>query len=107
MHPYQPHQNPQPANGVKLLANGHQPQAERASAGRWLHDVIRRWQRRKMIATLRAMDDRMLRDIGLARAEIPRVVEGFSSRELRMVPLASELESPVRQECVEGYREAA
>ena len=55
---------------------------------RWLAAALRRWQRRKMIAALGAMDDRMLRDIGIDRADIPRVVEGFSDRELRMAPLA-------------------
>ena len=55
---------------------------------RWIAAVARRWQRRKMIATLVAMDDRLLRDIGIDRADIPRFVDGLSDRELRMTPLA-------------------
>lgn len=103
----QTHRNHGPANGASFSAIGHLPQADGTSAGRWLKGVIRRWQRRKMIATLRALDDRMLRDIGLVRAEIPRVVEGFSSRELQMVPLAPKPESPASHGCVDEYREAA
>jgi len=45
------------------------------------------WQRRRMIAALQALDDRMLADIGLHRGDIPQFVAGFSSRELRMAPV--------------------
>ena len=55
----------------------------------WLLAATRCWQRRKMIAALEAMDDRLLQDIGIHRDEIPHVVDGFSDRELRMTPLAS------------------
>ncbi len=55
---------------------------------RWLAAAMLRWQRGKMIATLDAMDDRILRDIGIDRADIPRIVDDLSDRELRMTPLA-------------------
>ncbi|MCB1311448.1 MAG: DUF1127 domain-containing protein [Sedimentitalea sp.] len=51
--------------------------------------AIRKWRRRKMIAALEALDDRSLRDIGIYRGDIPRVVDGFDDRELGMVPFAS------------------
>ncbi|MCI2394933.1 DUF1127 domain-containing protein [Aliiroseovarius sp. N1F302] len=35
------------------------------------------------------MDDRLLSDIGLRRAEIRRVVDAFDDRELGMAPVAS------------------
>lgn len=55
---------------------------------RWLGAAALHWQRRKMIAAFEAMDERLLRDIGIYRGDIPRVVDGFSDRELRMAPLA-------------------
>lgn len=45
-------------------------------------------RRRRMMATLEALDDRILRDIGIYRSEIPRVVVEFSDRELGMTPVA-------------------
>lgn len=50
--------------------------------------AMRGWQRRKMIAALEAMDDRLLRDIGIYRGEIKNVVYGLDDRELRMSPVA-------------------
>ncbi|WP_348524426.1 DUF1127 domain-containing protein [Paracoccus sp. R12_2] len=58
----------------------------------WLRNAFRRWQRRKMIEALRRMDDRMLRDIGIDRNEIPRVVNGFTDCELSMRPVSSHLD---------------
>ncbi len=54
---------------------------------RMMASITRHWQRGKMIKDLEAMDDRLLRDIGLHRVDIERVVDGFDYRELRMVPL--------------------
>ena len=48
-----------------------------------------------MIAALEAMDDRLLRDIGIYRNDIPRVVDGLDDRELRMRPLAAPAAKPV------------
>lgn len=55
----------------------------------WLQAAVRSWQRRKMIASLQAMDDFLLRDIGIARADIIRIVNGFDERELKMTPLST------------------
>ncbi|SDB59276.1 DUF1127 domain-containing protein [Bauldia litoralis] len=66
-----------------------------------LHDPLtprgvgffRRWvmaiaKRRRMITALENLDDRTLADIGIYRGEIPSIVDGFDSRELRMTPVA-------------------
>ncbi len=53
---------------------------------RWMANAMRKWQRRRMIAIFNAMDDRLLSDVGIARADISRVVAEFNERELRMSP---------------------
>lgn len=55
---------------------------------RWWRSAVRRWQRRKMITALAGLDDRILLDIGLCRGEIEDFVDGLSSAELRMTPVA-------------------
>jgi len=55
---------------------------------RWLRTTFLQWQRRKMIETLRGMDDRLLRDIGIDRSEIPELVRQFTDRELTMKPIS-------------------
>jgi len=65
---------------------------------RWFRSAIRAWRRRKMIALLSALDDRTLRDIGIHRAQIPRVVDRFEDHELRMVPLAPEAKPAVAED---------
>lgn len=55
---------------------------------RLMRRAVQQWKRRKMIAALEALDDRILRDIGVHRGEIPSVVAGFDDRELGMSPLA-------------------
>lgn len=59
---------------------------------RWFRTAFHHWQRRKMIETLRGMDDRLLRDIGIDRSEIPRVVDGLTDRELSMRPVSSDVQ---------------
>lgn len=61
----------------------------------WLRSANRRRERRKLIAKLEAMDDLLLRDIGIYRAEIPRVVDGLDDRELLMKPIALSAAPPV------------
>lgn len=72
---------------------------------RMLDAGIRSRQRRRMIAALEALDDRILRDIGINRGDIPRVVYGFDDRELRMAPLGSTKSSAAAKH--EAYRNAA
>lgn len=67
--------------------------------------MARGWRRRKMIAALNSMDDRLLRDIGLYRVDIERLVNGFDVHELRMVPMAPT--TPVPQPDYEAYQKAA
>lgn len=55
----------------------------------WVQAIVRSWKRRKMIASLQAMDDWLLRDIGIERADITSVVNGFDERELMMAPVSS------------------
>ena len=45
--------------------------------------AVRRWERRKMIAVLARLDDRVLWDIGLCRGEIEDFVNGLSRDEPR------------------------
>lgn len=93
---YRPH-------GDAVLPGG--TEERRGYMSRVWRAAIRRWQRRKMIAALEAMDDRLLRDIGIGRPDIPRMVATFSDRELRMTPLAA---SPTLAELhLETYRKAA
>ncbi len=84
MRPFLPHQN-------DLT---HSMPKEAAGTGSVLRKLIRaavrRWQQHKLITSLHALDDRQLRDIGLYRNDIKRVVHGFDDVELGMVPLTPE-----------------
>lgn len=62
----------------------------------WLQTAFHRWQRGKMIETLRGMDDRLLRDIGIDRSDIPRVVDGLTDCELSMRPVSSDVQVDAR-----------
>lgn len=53
---------------------------------RWIGGAIKNWQRKEMIAALGALDTRILRDIGIERRDIERVVDGFHAREKCMAP---------------------
>lgn len=66
--------NTKPRVGVDLLR-------------RWIRASAKNWKRRKMIAALQSMDDLLLKDIGVDRSEIIRIVDGFDDRELDMVPV--------------------
>lgn len=76
-----------------------------ASLQRWLSASLRKMHQRKMIAELHAMDDRLLRDIGLFRSDIARVVNGFDDAELRMAPVARPL--PVARAEASQFKKAA
>ncbi|SDN31584.1 DUF1127 domain-containing protein [Afipia sp. GAS231] len=59
-----------------------QPASQRWSAGlarllgSWANGVVVYWARREAVKTLRQMDDRALRDIGIARSQIEAAVHG-------------------------------
>ncbi|MCY0150121.1 DUF1127 domain-containing protein [Hoeflea sp. G2-23] len=50
--------------------------------------LVRKWGCHQAILALEAMDDRLLRDIGLYRADITRAVNGSVDHQVRMMPLA-------------------
>ncbi|WP_299822101.1 DUF1127 domain-containing protein [uncultured Jannaschia sp.] len=85
MHPNLIHQN-------DLSSRPHaRPRRTRPEPGplrRWLRRVGRQWMRRRMIAEFQALDDRILRDIGIARGDIRSIVDELCDRELSMVPRA-------------------
>lgn len=87
MHPVHLHRNYMTYRN-HAAANRNAPPRE-SILRRWIRARVRAWQRRKMIAALHAMDDRLLRDIGIERSRIPEVVDGLDDRELRMRPVSS------------------
>jgi uncharacterized protein YjiS (DUF1127 family) len=74
---------------------------------RWWSGAVRSWQRRKRIATLAGLDDRILLDIGLFREEIEDFVDGLSSAELRMAPVAPDLATRRQDASYADLRRAA
>lgn len=44
--------------------------------GSWVHALVTHWARREAIKVLSEMDDRALRDIGIARSQIEAAVGG-------------------------------
>lgn len=73
---------------------------------RWIGGAIKNWQRQKMIATLGALDTRILRDIGIERCDIERVVDGFHARE-KCMALKTWDTKEVTYGTVEGFKKAA
>jgi uncharacterized protein YjiS (DUF1127 family) len=78
------------ANLQQVVAQAHAQRAAMiagafAAVGSKLTSAMRRFaaaqKRRSAAAQLLAMDDRMLRDIGLTRAEVPMVVCGLATGE--------------------------
>lgn len=66
----------------KIQGSNKSNKAERLprnTVARLVLRAIRRWQRNRAITELSRLDDRQLEDIGIARNEIPRVVEGLIS----------------------------
>lgn len=77
-------------------AAAHQKRAKSTRILRsWLRIAMQRHKRRKMIWALEAMDDRLLRDIGIYRNDITRVVDGLDDRDLRMRPRVAPATKPV------------
>lgn len=74
---------------------------------RWWTTAIRNWQRRKMIAALKALDGRILLDIGIHPAEIESFVDGLDSTELRMVPIEPEPETEIHDPSYADLRRIA
>jgi len=89
MHPYMLNRN------APFLSQAHaSPLPAIARPGlmrRIVRSIVHNWKRRRMIAALAAMDDHLLRDIGIYRHEIPHVVDGFTERELSMRPVSPAL----------------
>jgi uncharacterized protein YjiS (DUF1127 family) len=50
--------------------------------GIWAHELVAYWDRRAAVKALGQLDDRALRDIGLARCHIERAVQGVTDPEL-------------------------
>jgi uncharacterized protein YjiS (DUF1127 family) len=48
----------------------------------WVDNLAAYWVRREAIKALRQLDDRELRDIGIARCHIERAVRGISDPDL-------------------------
>ena len=105
MHPYMFFRN-DPAPALRYARAYRKSTKAGEALRRWLRSAFRRWERRKMIAALEAMDDRLLRDIGIYRNDIARLVDGFDDRELRMRPLATKSAKP-EDIYEEVYRKAA
>ncbi|WP_432256384.1 DUF1127 domain-containing protein [Limimaricola sp. AA108-03] len=75
-------------NALNRLPHCEHPRSSSGGIRRWIAAAMRGWQRRKMTAALEAMDDRLMRDIGIYRGDIKNVVYGLDDRELRMTPVA-------------------
>lgn len=72
---------PMPCHVTEPVANG--------PLRRWLRAALKKWQRRKMIASLSSLDDRTLHDIGIHRSEIARAVDGLDGIGRCVAPLAA------------------
>jgi len=58
---------------------------------------VRRRKRNKLMDAFHALDDRLLRDIGILRGEIHSIVHGFDDQELGMVPVAASVSQRLRK----------
>jgi uncharacterized protein YjiS (DUF1127 family) len=57
-------------------ASQSSPAALARLLGSWAHGLVSYWARREAIKVLSEMDDRALRDIGIARGQIEAAVHG-------------------------------
>ncbi|WP_045320161.1 DUF1127 domain-containing protein [Limimaricola cinnabarinus] len=92
-------------NALARLPRHESPKPSSGGIRSWIKAATREWRRRKMIAALEAMDDRLLRDIGLYRGDIRNVVNGLDDRELRMTPVARSADNGCP--CRSAFSEAA
>ena len=74
------------ATVVAALLNATKDGASRIR--HWMSAASKQRKMYQMRAVLSALDNRTLADIGIHRSDIPRVVAGFSPRELGMEPIA-------------------
>lgn len=88
MHPHQIHRSFQMNRLSQTVHPAANDVTRPGALRRWFASAARRFQKRRMTEALQRLDDHTLRDIGLTRGDIPRVVNGFDPRELRMTPLA-------------------
>lgn len=105
MHPYLSHLDYLTQSRMNTLVARINREESGGLFRRWLSAISRQWRRRSMIAALESLDDRLLRDIGLHRSDIPRVVDGLDDRELRMAPVARAAKPAAAYDLV--YRQAA
>ncbi|WP_341864195.1 DUF1127 domain-containing protein [Gymnodinialimonas sp. 57CJ19] len=68
--------------------NINHPPSRSGMLARLLTSASLRWKRNRMISAFNAMDDHVLRDIGIHRTQIEQFVDSLSTRELDMAPLA-------------------
>ena len=64
-------------NALNPLLNQGRTVAATGTVGRWLADIVKRWQRNQVIARMHKLDDRRLADIGITRGEITQAVDGI------------------------------
>ncbi|MFD2738703.1 DUF1127 domain-containing protein [Sulfitobacter aestuarii] len=70
--------------------SAHGGAARQGRLRQWFGRVIAGWQRSRMISALHNLDDRLLDDIGLYRADIPQLAEAhFQKAEPRRGPGAN------------------
>lgn len=88
MHPFLSHRTYLNERRLAEIARPDAPTGRGGILRGAIDAAARRWRRRRMIAALEQLSDWTLADIGIARCDIPRVVERFDDRELRMEPVA-------------------
>ncbi|WP_347309671.1 DUF1127 domain-containing protein [Defluviimonas sp. SAOS-178_SWC] len=89
MHPFLSHRDYLSQSRLAEIARPDAPRRLGGILQSAFDAAARRWRRRRMTAALERLSDRTLADIGIARADITLVVEGFDDRELGMTPLAA------------------
>ncbi|WP_458792495.1 DUF1127 domain-containing protein [Yoonia sp. MH D7] len=88
MHSFFTHRNNMSQFSDQDAANNNSGMARPRVWRRWLRAAVNNWKRRKMVAELQSMEDRLLKDIGIERSDIQRIGGGFDDRRHGMVLLA-------------------